>query len=121
LKQIIIVGLGGFIGASLRYMVGFWISQFHKAGFPFNTFLINICGCFLLGLFLGMGLDKNLEFPLKEFVLIGILGGFTTFSAFGLETYEMINNGQFKLSIIYGSSSILLGVLAVATGIFISN
>ena len=121
MKEILVVGMGGFFGASLRYAIGTWVARFNETGFPFNTFFINIVGCFLIGIFFGGGFNENTEFPLKEFVAIGILGGFTTFSAFGLETFEMLKSGQLKLSTIYVLGSMLIGLAAVFLGMSISK
>ena len=51
MKEILVVGMGGFLGASLRYAIGTWVTRFNETGFPFNTFFINIVGCFLIGIF----------------------------------------------------------------------
>jgi CrcB protein len=95
MKEILLVGAGGFIGAALRYIASTWFFQFTRFGFPLGTFAVNFIGCTLLGIFVGLGLGKTTTLPLREFVAIGILGGFTTFSTFGLESFEMLQAGQF--------------------------
>ena len=89
------VGAGGFIGAALRYMTSARFAQFTRFGFPLGTSTVNFIGCTLLGIFVGLGLGKTTTLPLREFAVIGILGGFTTFSTFGLESFEMLKAGQF--------------------------
>ncbi len=121
MKEILVVGMGGFIGASFRHAIGIWTSQLFKTGFPFGTFFVNVVGCFLIGFFFSLGFDKNTELPLKEFMVIGILGGFTTFSAFGFETFTMLKSGQFKLAIIYILSSMIFGLISVGLGMSISR
>ena len=93
MKEILFVGTGGFIGASLRYIASIWFSQFPRLAFPLDTFAVNFIGCTLLGVFVGLGLGKTTTLPLWEFASIGILGGFTTFSAFGLKSFELLKSG----------------------------
>ncbi len=95
MKEILLVGAGGFIGAALRYMTSAWFAQFTRFGFPLGTSPVNFIGCTLLGIFVGLGLGKTTTLPLREFAAIGILGGFTTFTTFGLESFEMLQAGQF--------------------------
>ena len=87
MKEIVLVGAGGFIGASLRYTASTWFFLFSRFGFPLGTFAVNFIGCTLLGLFVGLGLEDNIAIPIREFGLIRILGGFTTFPDFGLESF----------------------------------
>jgi len=121
MKEILLVGAGGFIGAALRYIASTWFSQFTRFGFPLGTSTVNFIGCTLLGMFVGFGLEKNTALPLKEFVAIGLLGGFTTFSAFGLESFEMLQAGQFKMTAIYVLGSIVLGISGIGLGILITR
>ena len=93
MKEILLVGTGGFIGATLRYIASTWFSQFTRFGFPLGTFAVNFIGCTLLGIFVGLDLGKTATLPLREFAAIGILGGFTTFSAFGLKSFELLKSG----------------------------
>ena len=121
MKEIVLVGAGGFIGASLRYLTSTWLTQFNRFGFPVGTFSVNFIGCTLLGVFVGLGLEKNSTLPLKEFAAIGVLGGFTTFSTFGLESFEMLQAGHFKMTAIYVLGSIVLGLSGIGLGIFITR
>ena len=96
LWNIVLVGSGGFIGAVGRYLIGGWIYRlFPSAGFPWGTLFVNVCGCILIG-FLG-GLSE-FRYALRPggrlFLMIGILGGFTTFSSFGFETFNMAREGK---------------------------
>nr|HPQ66639.1 CrcB family protein [bacterium] len=88
LKNLLIVGLGGFVGSVLRYSVSGWVQRLAPEGsFPLGTLAVNVTGCLVLG-FLG-GLAENLEVfapGTRVFVFLGVLGGFTTFSSFGYET-----------------------------------
>ncbi len=115
------VGAGGFIGASLRYVTSAWMSQFARFGFPLGTFMVNFIGCLCLGIWVNSGLENNSSLPIKEFAAIGILGGFTTFSAFGLETYQLLKTGDIKMTFLYISSSLIIGVAGIAIGLMISK
>ena len=121
MKEIIFVGTGGFIGASLRYIASTWFSQFSRFGFPLGTLAVNFIGCTLLGVFVGLGLGKTTTLPLREFAAIGILGGFTTFSAFGLESFELLKSGQLAMTLIYIMGSMVLGVSGIGLGILITR
>ena len=121
MKEIVLVGTGGFIGASLRYLTSTWLTPFNRFGFPVGTFSVNFIGCTLLGIFVGLGLEKNSTLPLKEFAAIGVLGGFTTFSTFGLESFEMLQARQFKMTAIYVLGSIVLGISGISLGILITR
>ena len=121
MKEILLVGAGGFIGAALRYIASTCFSQFTRIGFPLGTFAVNFIGCTLLGIFVGLGLGNTTTLPLREFAAIGILGGFTTFSAFGLESFEMLQAGQFKMTAIYVLGSIVLGISGIGLGILITR
>ena len=121
MKEIVFVGTGGFIGASLRYIASTWFSQFSRFGFPLGTFSVNFIGCILLGVFVGLGLEKNSTLPLKEFTAIGVFGGFTTFSTFGLESFEMLRAGHFQMTAIYVLGSIVLGLSGIGLGILITR
>jgi CrcB protein len=122
MKTVIFVGLGGFIGASCRYLSGIWLAaRYSPEVFPLNTLVINFLGCFLLGCLSGIGILGPEEWPVKEFLALGVLGGFTTFSAFGLESFEMLKSGQFSMTIIYILISMILCLIAVGLGLLIAK
>ncbi len=84
--EFLLVGLGGFLGAGLRYASGIWLSPLSEAHhFPFGTLFVNALGCFLIGLFSRLIERQGLP-NARHFLIPGLLGGFTTFSAFGYET-----------------------------------
>jgi len=120
MKEILLVGTGGFIGASLRYIISSWFSQFSKFTFPLGTFFINILGCMLIGIFVGLKLDNIFRVSLEKFIAIGLIGGFTTFSTFGLESFELLKAGQYKITVLYMIGSIVIGLIAIGLGIIIS-
>ena len=105
--------MGGFIGVSLRYISSLGFDKFYTSTFPSSTFLINFLGCFILGLLMHMGITNTETWPAKEFMVIGILGGFTTFSAFGLESFQLIELGEFMTALIYMFVSVIFGILGI--------
>lgn len=117
-KTLLLVALGGAIGAVSRHLLGSWllpISTQHR--FPLGTLAVNVLGCFLIGLLAAI-LQRHApaDQTLRPFLITGILGGFTTFSAFGLETFELIRRGDPATALLYVAASVVLGLLAVWGG-----
>ncbi len=116
--KILIIGLGGAAGSVLRYGTSVLMQRmFSKALFPLGTLTVNILGCFLIGYLAGLSENRQLFSPeLRMFVFIGFLGGFTTFSTFGLEIFKFARDGQmftaglnFLLHVIIGFGGVWLG------------
>ncbi|MCQ2913720.1 MAG: fluoride efflux transporter CrcB [Alphaproteobacteria bacterium] len=106
------VGLGGFLGSVLRYLLGF-VNLHTKL--PINTLIINVVGSLAIGVIAALSykyLDANQ--PLKLFLKVGVCGGFTTFSTFALETQQLVQNGHSYMAMGYIILSVVLSVLAVA-------
>lgn len=118
LKQLILVGLGGFAGSIARYLLGgvLWHAT-ESWRFPVATFSINVLGCFVLGLLAGAG-ERYLSLSAEARLLLftGVLGGFTTFSAFGAEGLALVRRGEFGTAAGYASLSVLGGFTAVWVG-----
>ncbi|MCI9111765.1 MAG: fluoride efflux transporter CrcB [Eubacterium sp.] len=109
----LLVGLGGFIGAVLRYLISL-IPIKNPESFPINTFIINTIGAFAIGcIAFAVSKNENIDPKLLLFLRVGICGGFTTFSTFSLETAELIKGGSVLTAVIYVIFSIVVGVLAV--------
>ncbi len=109
----LLVGLGGFIGAVLRYLISL-IPVKNPESFPIHTFIINVAGAFAIGcIAFAASKNENIDPKLLLFLKVGICGGFTTFSTFSLETAELIKSGSIAIALIYISASIILSVLAV--------
>lgn len=123
MKNILIVGLGGFAGSIARYKLGGLVLHHVSAyKFPLSTFSINVLGCLIIGL-LGGYFEKHQFFSTEVILLLftGLLGGFTTFSAFGFETVYLIKRGLWGVGLLYVMASVGCGLLAVWTGLFIGE
>ena len=121
MKTTLLIGLGSFIGGSSRYLIWKFIYSNFTSVFPFGTFIVNLVGCFLIGVVLGWSSKNHLEMNWQLFLTTGILGGFTTFSAFSLETVNMIRSGQVMNATLYVTLSLLLGILCTFAGFLINK
>lgn len=114
--------MGGAIGASARYLVGVLALRFLGPGFPYGTFIVNVVGALLMGLLIHALAHRYAGSPeIRTFVAVGILGGFTTFSAFSLEVVNMIERGNWTLAGIYSLASVIASVLALFAGLYIAR
>jgi CrcB protein len=118
---LLLVALGGGLGASLRYLVGQWVVANIGVGLPIGTWTVNILGGFAMGLLAGWLARTGDGEELRLLLGVGVLGGFTTFSAFSLEVFSMINRGDNGLAGAYAVSSVAGSVLALMTGVFVSR
>lgn len=118
----LIVGCGGFIGALLRYVCSELLGVLSSGAFPIATFIINFVGSFLIGV---MSVALPALFPANKqpllFVSTGILGGFTTFSTFSLETFGLIEESRYAMAGLYAISSVVVCVLGVCVGRMIAR
>ena len=116
LKIALCVAAGGALGALARYAFAIAATSLMGAQRAYlGTLALNVIGCFVAGFVLVL-ITRWFSDPTvpRAFLLIGVMGGFTTFSAFGLETVQLLNTGQWKIALAYAASSVLLGVLAAA-------
>tara|TARA_B100001123_G_scaffold162386_1_gene187285 strand:+ start:1230 stop:1610 length:381 start_codon:yes stop_codon:yes gene_type:complete len=119
IKFILLISLGGAIGAPLRFIISLVISNYTKFAFPLGTLIVNIIGSFLIGIFAAI-IKNNYYFDetlIKYFFMIGFLGSFTTFSAFSIEVMNLFNIGNYSYAISYILLSIILNIIAVYLGI----
>jgi CrcB protein len=118
LRTLFLIGTGGFIGSILRYLLSGWVQQLSKSvQFPFGTLAVNIVGCALIG-FLAQLADQRgvVSGGTRAFLMVGILGGFTTFSAFGNETMNLLRDGELTLAFGNIVGHTVLGLVAVWAG-----
>ncbi len=116
------VGAGGCLGALLRYGLNTWVLRHWQHAFPLGTMLINTAGCLLLGA-LAWNFEHRAHFGAQAqvFLRIGLLGSFTTFSTFGLESFELMKNEQWLAALVNILFSVCLGLAAVAAGWMLSK
>ena len=124
--EIFIVGGGGCIGSILRYFVTKAVeNNFPTTTFPYGVMLVNVVGCLLIGLISGLSMEKiSLAPNLRLFFFVGILGGFTTFSSFSLDAYNMLNTNDFSIltfAFLHILVHIVFGIVAVYLGILIGR
>lgn len=117
MTQALLVAIGGAIGSVLRYYVGLWALRAAGPGFPWGTLAVNLVGCFLIGVLaevIGRKFGGSVE--LRLLLITGGLGGFTTFSAFSLDTLLLIERGEMTAALLYIASSVVLSLIAVFGG-----
>ncbi|MEF9924518.1 MAG: fluoride efflux transporter CrcB [Muribaculaceae bacterium] len=114
------VALGGAIGSCLRYGVSLCYSGTHSI-FALHTITVNIIGSFIIGLLFAYVTTFNVSPVMRIFLFVGLLGGFTTFSSFSLETINMLRNGFYGAATIYIMVSNLLGILAAFGGLLLGG
>jgi fluoride exporter len=122
IKNILLIGLGGGIGSMARYLCQRWVAANYMYSFPWGTFAVNIIGCFAIGIFWGMtfkSFDNNESW--KLFLMTGLCGGFTTFSAFTLEGIGLLKEEKLALFFTYVAASVLIGLLATYAGMKITR
>jgi len=119
MKSILLVGLGGFIGSVARYKLGGLVLHLTaQERFPYSTFVVNVLGCLVIGLLAGLAERYELFGPgTRLFLFTGLLGGFTTFSAFGLDAMFLLRRGELWVAALYAGASVVLGIAAVWLGL----
>jgi CrcB protein len=117
LLKVFYVGLGGFLGSAMRYLVSVYSARLFGTQFPYGTLIVNVGGGFLIGLITGISLSTDLISPdLKLFLVTGIIGGFTTFSTFSNETAGLLAAGSYSLGVLNICLNLFLGLGGVALG-----
>ena len=115
--KLFLIGLAGFVGTLGRYGLSGVIAKRYGETFPLGTLAVNLIGCFLVGLLFYLMQERFLaNQTMRTVVLIGFLGGFTTFSSFGLQTFTLLQSGQFGLATLNVTASNVVGMLLVWAG-----
>jgi fluoride exporter len=113
----LIVGVGGFLGSVLRYWLSGLAHRWAGDAFPVGTLAVNLLGCLAIGMIGSVAQHTELFRPeTRLFITVGILGGFTTFSAFGYETFALLQDRQYLFAVANVGANVLLGVAAVILG-----
>ena len=121
LRDMLLVASGGAVGAALRYGVGRLMGPLADAAFPWHTFLINVTGSFVIGLLLVAAARLGWPGWWWPLLALGLLGGYTTFSTFALESVELMLRGSYALAAAYPLGSLAVGLAAAAAGIFLGR
>ncbi|TRX56276.1 fluoride efflux transporter CrcB [Fulvivirga sp. M361] len=118
MKQVLLVGLGGFLGSTLRYLTYLWVDQRYEKAFPLSTFTVNIIGSLFLGLLYGfLAKSQTTTGPeIRLFLGVGLCGSYTTFSTFAFENFNLLQQKDFATTFTYILASLVLGLLAAYGG-----
>jgi CrcB protein len=117
LDRYLVVLAGAGLGGLARYALGTWIMAKSGVRFPLGTFVINISGSFLVGLLMTLLIERwQLHTNWRLFLVVGVLGGYTTFSSFEYETLQTVRDGERWMGLLYVTGSVLLGYVAVWLG-----
>ncbi|HTO90559.1 MAG TPA: fluoride efflux transporter CrcB [Candidatus Sulfotelmatobacter sp.] len=118
MEKLLWVGIGGFVGSALRYGLGGWLARL-KSGwsFPIETLVINVTGCLVIGFLAGIAETRGVfAGTTRAFLFIGVLGGYTTFSTFGYESFQLLRDGQITTAVLSVALQVTLGLSAVWAG-----
>ncbi|HRO85830.1 MAG TPA: fluoride efflux transporter CrcB [Niabella sp.] len=117
LKVLLAIGTGSFLGGISRFLLSRFVQNQVISSFPYGTFVVNIIGCFIIGILYGLfEKDQLLSPEWRMFLTVGFCGGFTTFSTFAGENYSLLKDGNFMYMALYASLSVFLGIMAVWLG-----
>lgn len=120
--ELLSIAAGGALGAVSRFCLGNLISRIIGSALPYGTFVINIVGCFFMGLIMTMIIERGmLSAAWRLFLCVGFLGGFTTFSSFGYETLMLLQEEKIVAALAYVGGSIILGLMSAALGVAVGK
>jgi fluoride exporter len=119
--KILLLLAGGAIGTVSRYAVSGMAHKYYLGTFPLGTLMVNVLGSLIIGLLWGISETANISSHMRTFIFIGILGGFTTFSTYSLETLNLFRDGEVKMAVINVLANNLLGIIMVFAGFFASK
>jgi CrcB protein len=117
LAKLLIIGMGGFLGSVTRYHAAQWIGQHWGRTFPLGTFIVNVSGCFLIGLLMHLFTERFMVKPQwRLFFVVGFLGSYTTFSTFEYESGELVKDGEMLIAVLNITLSVVAGFVALKLG-----
>ena len=115
------IGLGGALGSMLRYFMQSRVQAAHPGLFPYGTLTVNLLGSLVIGFLGGWFLSAPVSQNLRLFLMIGILGGFTTFSSFSLENLNLLREGHARIALAYIAASNVFGIGLAFAGFFLAR
>lgn len=119
MRLFLIVGLGGFLGTTSRYLVQKYVSFVFHSAFPFATLCINLTGCLLIGILFGLSSKYDImSAEVRLFLTTGFCGGFTTFSSFSNESFQLLKDGNFTYFFTYIILSVVVGIILTFIGYY---
>ena len=122
MTKFLLIGLGGFVGANLRYLVQQWAAVRWGANFPYGTLIANVTGSFILGLFLTLVTERISVSPNWRYLIaVGVLGGYTTFSSFTYEALNLAETGRWLPAFLYTVGNVALGLAFALLGIALAR
>ncbi|MDR3590902.1 MAG: fluoride efflux transporter CrcB [Negativicutes bacterium] len=120
--KIIVVAVGGSIGAALRYVTSAWAAERFGGDFPYGTLIVNVVGCFIIGAFMVLVTERVIANPYwRLLVAVGFVGGLTTFSSFGYETLKLVEDAQLQWALYNILANFILGFFATWLGMSIAR
>jgi len=122
MNQIVAIGIGGALGSMARFGLSTWVYALLGRNFPYGTFVVNVLGCLAMGVLFVLFTERFSDSSvLRAGVLIGVLGGFTTFSSFSIETFNLIEQGEAAKAGLYVLSSTLVCVVSTWAGVLMGR
>ncbi len=119
----LLVGVGGFLGANARFIVGTWVGSSFGTRVPLGTFVVNVSGCFLIGILGTVIVERLVARPehVQYLLAIGFLGAYTTFSSFAWENHVLFLDGRWLTAALYMALSVFAGLVAVHLGVLVAR
>ena len=121
MKSLLLIFLGGGTGSVFRYLLTINICRYETTNFPWGTFAVNILGCIFIGVFYTLTSRIHINNDIRLMLTIGLCGGFTTFSTFGNESFQLLKSGLYSSFFAYVISSGVFGILGVMLGVWMSE
>lgn len=120
--KVIVVGIGGGIGAVARYLVSTWAAERFGSDFPYGTLIVNVVGCFIIGAFMVVVTERFIASPYwRLLVAVGFVGGLTTFSSFGFETIKLVESAQLQWAAYNILTNFIFGFFATWLGMTVAR